>query len=94
MDVKLLLTTFGMVFLAELGDKTQLTTFCLSAECTNGKLPVFLGSACALVLSSLLAVLCGEAISRAVPPVYIKIVAGIFFLVVGAWTLYSASRTG
>ncbi len=94
MDMKLLLTTFGMVFLAELGDKTQLTTFCLSAECTHGRLFVFLGSAGALVLSSLIAVLCGDAIGRAIPPIYIKIAAGIFFLVMGVWTLYSAYRAG
>ncbi len=93
MDVKLLLTTFGMVFLAELGDKTQLATFCLSAEC-NSKLTVFLGSAGALVLSSLIAVMFGEMISRVIPPVFIKMGAGIFFLVVGALTLYSAVRNG
>jgi putative Ca2+/H+ antiporter (TMEM165/GDT1 family) len=93
MDIKLLLTTFGMVFLAELGDKTQLATFCLSAEC-DSKLTVFLGSAGALVLSSLIAVMFGEAISRVIPPVFIKMGAGIFFLVVGVWTLYSAVRTG
>jgi Ca2+/H+ antiporter, TMEM165/GDT1 family len=92
MDIKLLLTTFGMVFLAELGDKTQLATFCLSAEC-DSKLTVFLGSAGALVLSSLIAVMFGEAISRVIPPTFIKMGAGIFFLVVGAWTLYSSVRT-
>ncbi len=93
MDIKLLLTTFGMVFLAELGDKTQLATFCLSAEC-NSKLSVFLGSAGALVLSSLIAVIFGEAISRVIPPAFIKMGAGVFFLVVGFWTLYSAIRNG
>lgn len=93
MDIKLLLTTFGMVFLAELGDKTQLATFCLSAEC-NSKLSVFLGSAGALVLSSFIAVMFGEAISRVIPPIFIKMGAGVFFLVVGAWTLYTAIRTG
>lgn len=92
MDIKLLLTTFGMIFLAELGDKTQLATFCLSADC-DSKLTVFLGSAGALVLSSLIAVMFGEAISRVIPPAFIKMGAGIFFLVVGAWTFYSAIRS-
>lgn len=92
MDIKLLLTTFGMVFLAELGDKTQLATFCLSAGC-DSKLSVFLGSAVALVLSSLLAVLLGDAISRLIPLIYIKIGAGIFFLAVGTFTLFSAARS-
>ena len=42
MDIKLMLTTFGLVFLAELGDKTQLAAFCLSANC-DSKVSVFLG---------------------------------------------------
>jgi putative Ca2+/H+ antiporter (TMEM165/GDT1 family) len=91
MDIKLLLTTFGMVFLAELGDKTQLATFCFSADC-DSRLSVFLGSAGALVLSSLIAVMLGAAVSRLISPATIKIGAGIFFLVVGVWTIYSAVR--
>ena len=91
MDLQMMFTTFGMVFLAELGDKTQLATFCLSADC-DSKIAVFLGSAGALVLSSLIAVLFGEAISRFLPPEYIKLGAGIFFVVVGAWMLVSVSR--
>lgn len=92
MDIKMLMTTFGMVFLAELGDKTQLATFCLSADC-DSKSSVFFGSAGALVLSSLIAVLCGEAFSRICPPTYIKFGAGVFFVIVGIWTLVSASRS-
>jgi Ca2+/H+ antiporter, TMEM165/GDT1 family len=92
MDIKLLLTTFGLVFLAELGDKTQLATFCFSAEC-DSRLSVFLGSAGALVLSSLIAVLLGAGISRLISPVTIKIGAGIFFVVVGVWTLIAAIRS-
>jgi Ca2+/H+ antiporter, TMEM165/GDT1 family len=92
MDLKLLLTTFGLVFLAELGDKTQLATFCFSADC-DSRLSVFLGSAGALVLSSLIAVMLGAGVSRLISPSTIKLGAGIFFLVVGAWTTYSAVRT-
>jgi putative Ca2+/H+ antiporter (TMEM165/GDT1 family) len=92
MDIKLLLTTFGLVFLAELGDKTQLATFCFSADCEDQRLSVFLGSAGALVLSSLIAVLLGAGVSRFVSPTAIKLGAGIFFLVVGSWTIYSAMR--
>lgn len=91
MDLKLLVTTFGLVFLAELGDKTQLATFCFSADC-DSRLSVFLGSAGALVLSSLIAVLLGSAVSRFVSPTVIKVGAGIFFVLVGGWTLYSAAR--
>ena len=92
MDFKIMITTFSMVFLAELGDKTQLATFCLSAEC-DPKISVFLGAAGALILSSLLAVFFGEAVSRLLPAVYIKIGAGLFFILAGAWILYSAVRT-
>lgn len=92
MDYQMMLTTFVMVFLAELGDKTQLATFCLSADC-DSNLSVFIGSASALVLSSLIAVLLGAAFSRYVPAHYIKLGAGAFFIVVGAWTLVSAMRS-
>jgi Ca2+/H+ antiporter, TMEM165/GDT1 family len=91
MDLQMMFTTFGMVFLAELGDKTQLATFCLSADC-DSKTAVFLGSAGALVLSSLIAVVFGGAISRFVPPHYIKLGAGVFFVVVGCWMLVSVAR--
>ncbi|MGD8263658.1 MAG: TMEM165/GDT1 family protein [Desulfobacterales bacterium] len=91
MDIKLLLTTFGLVFLAELGDKTQLATVCFSADC-DSRISVFLGSAGALVLSSLIAVIFGAGISRLIPPDYIKIGAGVFFVVVGVWILYTATR--
>ena len=92
MDIKLLLTTFGLVFLAELGDKTQLATVCFSADC-DSRVSVFLGSAGALVLSSLIAVVFGAGISRFIPPNYIKIGAGIFFVIVGIWILYTVTRT-
>jgi putative Ca2+/H+ antiporter (TMEM165/GDT1 family) len=92
MDVKIMLMTFGMVFLAELGDKTQLATFCLSADC-DPKFSVFIGSAAALVLSASIAVFFGSAISRLIPAHYIKIGAGVFFLVAGVLTLISALRT-
>ena len=91
MDLKILMTTFGMVFLAELGDKTQLATFCLSADC-DPKLSVFLGSALALVLSALIAVVGGTFFSKILPPLYIKLGAGLFFVAAGAWMLISAGR--
>ena len=91
MDLKIFLTTFGMVFLAELGDKTQLATFCLSADC-DPKFSVFIGSALALVLSALIAVVGGTLFSKVIPPLYIKLGAGLFFLVAGVWMLVSAGR--
>ena len=86
MDLKVMLTTFGMIFLAELGDKTQLATFAFAAE-SKTRLAVFLGSAGALVLTSLLAIVFGSAVSRLIPPNYIKAGAGALFLLLGLWGL-------
>jgi len=92
MDLKFMMTTFGLVFLAELGDKTQLATFCLSADCESSKWSVFIGSAVALVIASLIVVVFGDAISRIVPPSYIRIGAGVFFLAAGVWMLATATK--
>jgi putative Ca2+/H+ antiporter (TMEM165/GDT1 family) len=86
MDFKVLLTTFGMIFLAELGDKTQLATLCFAAE-SKSRLAVFLGSAGALVLTSLLAVVFGCALSRVVASNHIKVAAGALFVLLGLWML-------
>jgi putative Ca2+/H+ antiporter (TMEM165/GDT1 family) len=86
MDVKVLFTTFGMIFLAELGDKTQLATFAFASN-SESRLAVFLGSAGALILTSLLAVLFGSVVSRLVPSNYIKIGAGALFVLLGLWML-------
>jgi len=86
MDLKLLLTTFATIFLAELGDKTQLATLAFSAE-GKSRLAVFIGSAGALVLTSLLGVVFGAAVAKLVPPNYIKIGAGSLFVILGFWML-------
>ena len=86
MDFRLILTTFGMIFLAELGDKTQLATMCFAAE-GKSKLAVFLGAASALVLTSLLGVLCGSAVTKLFPPNFIRIGAGALFIILGLWMI-------
>jgi putative Ca2+/H+ antiporter (TMEM165/GDT1 family) len=86
MDLKVMLTAFTMVFLAELGDKTQLATFALAAE-NKTRLAVFVGSAAALVLTSLVAVILGSAIGRMVPENYIKVGAGALFILLGLWMI-------
>ena len=86
MDLKVLFTTFGMVFLAELGDKTQLATFAFAAE-TKSPLMVFLGAAAALVVTSLIAVIFGSVLSNLIPSNYIKIGAGVLFVLIGIWML-------
>ena len=88
MDLKVMFTTFGMIFLAELGDKTQLATFAFAAE-SKTRLAVFLGSTSAPVLTFLLAVVFGSAVSRLIPTNYIKVGAGALFLLLGLWMLLS-----
>ncbi|MGD2125064.1 MAG: TMEM165/GDT1 family protein [Desulfobacteraceae bacterium] len=87
MDFKIMLTTFGMIFLAELGDKTQLATFAFSAD-SKSRLSVFIGAAGALALTSLLAVLLGSAVGRLIPSNTIKIGAGLLFVLLGLWMLF------
>lgn len=93
MDWKLALTTFGAVFLAELGDKTQLATLAFAAD---GRSPwtIFLGSAAALVATSALAVLGGEALARVVPPLLLKRLAGLAFVVIGVLVLWASRGDG
>ena len=82
MLLTLLLTTFITVFLAEMGDKTQLTTITLSST-TNKPLAVFLGSSIALVLATLLGALAGGSISNLIPAFLLKQLSGIVFLIIG-----------
>jgi Ca2+/H+ antiporter, TMEM165/GDT1 family len=82
MDLRLLVSTFGLVFLAELGDKTQLATLSLAAS-GQSRLAVFVGAATALVLTTSLAVLLGAGVARVVPEIWIQRAAGVGFLVMG-----------
>jgi len=82
MDLKLLFSTFALVFLAELGDKTQLATLSLAAS-GKSRLMVFAGASVALIATSGLAVLVGEALTLAIPPVWIHRAAGVAFVVMG-----------
>jgi len=90
MDSKLLFTVFSTVFLAEMGDKTQLATMLFSAKADHGRLTVFLGAAIALVLTSALGVVAGEVIGKLVNPKILSVAAGIGFIAVGIWTLAKA----
>ena len=82
MDVKTLITTFSLIFLAELGDKTKFAALCLSAE-SKSRLAVFMGASLALVSSALLAVLLGAFLARCFPPHLVRTVGGILFIVMG-----------
>ncbi len=88
MDIKVFAGFFFTIFLAELGDKTQIATLLLASDREVGKVSLFLAASSALVLATLLAVAIGSQISRWVPPQLIKIVAGIGFIAIGIWILW------
>ena len=79
---KVFFSTFGLVFLAELGDKTQLATMLLATQ-SNSPLVVFMGAAAALVLSSFFGVLAGSFIARFISPQYLQTGAGVGFVLMG-----------
>jgi putative Ca2+/H+ antiporter (TMEM165/GDT1 family) len=81
---------FVTVFLAELGDKTQLATLPFAAEQNTSKVGVFFASAGALVLSSFSAVLVGSQLSAYIPPRALTLTAGVGFLAIGIWALIDA----
>ncbi|TEU15110.1 MAG: TMEM165/GDT1 family protein [Anaerolineales bacterium] len=88
MDWKTILSTFGLIFLAELGDKTQLA--CIGLTCkARSPLAVFLGAVGALAVVTLIGVIFGEALTNLVPTVYIRKASGILFMVIGAAILIS-----
>ena len=82
MILSLLLSTFITIFIAELGDKTQLATLTMSGA-SNKPLAVFLGSSSALVLASLVGALAGGSISNFVPEIILKSIASITFFIIG-----------
>jgi putative Ca2+/H+ antiporter (TMEM165/GDT1 family) len=88
MDLKLLVTVFTAVFVAELGDKTQLSTLLFAADREVSKLTVFIGASLALIAASGIGVLAGGLVSQHVSEKYLNIVAGIGFIAIGLWTLF------
>lgn len=87
MDLKILMTVFGSVFVAELGDKTQLATLLFASDKDVSKLTVFIGSASALVLTSAIGVVVGALLSQHINERYLHYVAGVGFIAIGLWTL-------
>ena len=86
MDLRILLTTFGVIFLAEMGDKTQLAAMTMAAD-SKKPWAVFLGASLALVAVSALGVLVGSLIGDYVPLVWVKRVGATAFIVIGVLML-------
>jgi putative Ca2+/H+ antiporter (TMEM165/GDT1 family) len=90
MDMKMLAIVFGTVFLAELGDKTQLATLLFSTKESVSLMSVFFGASLALMLATGIAVIGGSLIAQYVDPKYLSYAAGIGFVLIGFWTLWQA----
>ncbi len=83
-----LIAIFSAVFLAELGDKTQLATVLFAADSKHSPIMVFFAAAGALCLSTALAVFVGSLASQYLDRFPLKLVAGIGFLAIGGWTIF------
>ena len=83
--ISILISSFSTIFLAELGDKTQLATLMLSSQSGGRPLVVFTGAALALVTTSFLAVVIGQWIANNLPRQKFTVVSGIIMLSLGIY---------
>ena len=90
MDWKIFLTIFGAVFIAELGDKTQLATVLFASDKEVNKYTVFIAASAALVVASAIGVLAGSLLSDYIDEKYLHYIAGIGFIAIGGFTLHNA----
>ena len=89
MNWRLFGLAFGTLFLAELGDKTQLAVFTLVSQYRQ-PVPIFLGASLALVAVTLIGALFGETVARYVPPAMLQTAAGLLFVAIGLFVLWEA----
>jgi putative Ca2+/H+ antiporter (TMEM165/GDT1 family) len=87
LDWKIFATVFASVFVAELGDKTQLATMLFASNAETPRRIVFAASASALVLTSAIGVAAGAFVSEYVSERTLRWVAGVGFVAIGLWTL-------
>ena len=90
MELKVFFTIFVAVFIAELGDKTQLATMLFASDKEINKLTVFAAASLALVVASAIGVLAGSLLSVYINQKMLSYIAGIGFMLIGAFTLYQA----
>lgn len=89
MDIRTILTVFAALFLAELGDKTQLAVLAFTAG-GRSAWSVFLGASLALIASTALAILVGQALLQVLPPAALRLGAAVVFVAVGLLVGYEA----
>jgi len=90
MELKVFFTVFAAVFIAELGDKTQLATMLFAADKEVSKWTVFLGASAALVVATAIGVIAGTLLSEFINEKYLNYLAGAGFILIGAFTLLRA----
>jgi putative Ca2+/H+ antiporter (TMEM165/GDT1 family) len=90
MDLRMLATVFASIFMAELGDKTQLATLLYASQGETSRWTIFLGAASARVVTSAIGVLAGGLVSELVSPRVLNWVAGLGFVAIGLWILWRA----
>ena len=88
MEYKAFFIIFISVLIAEMGDKTQLATFGFSTNAEHSKWMIFAASSLALVVSSAVAVVAGEAITNYIGDKTLTLISGCLFIVIGVWTLW------
>lgn len=91
MNFPLFATVFATVFLAELGDKTQLATVLFSGKNTGSLFIVFVAASLALITATAVAVAAGAFLSQVIDTRYLSYIAGVGFVIIGIWTLWQAS---
>ena len=91
MELKVFATIFASVFIAELGDKTQLATMLFAADKEVSKLTVFIAASLALIVASAIGVAAGALLSEFISEKLLSYIAGVGFIMIGAFTLYQAS---
>ena len=87
MDWKVFSTVFIAIFIAEIGDKTQLATMLFAADKEVSKFTVFTGAALALILASAIGVFAGTIISQYISEKHLQYIAGVGFITIGIWFL-------
>ncbi len=90
MNFQLLFTVFSTVFLAELGDKTQLATILFASKQSASLFTVFLGASLALIATSAIGVAAGALVSNWLDPKFLSYAAGLGFIAIGVYTLWQA----
>ncbi len=90
MDYKIFITIFATVFIAEIGDKTQLATMLFAADREVSKLTVLVSASLALIVATVISVLAGSLVSQYISEKYLHYIAAIGFIGIGIWTLVRA----